>query len=156
MSNKDYFGQSQQPQQYYPPPGTFLMVFTAMLLKRVRVALRATAWSGWLLPWASAASAGLPGLSWAAWTAWLSTTPATSSRIRVRLISLPAARVPTSTVLRFLVSSPHPRRIMTSSRRAWPVSACVVVLKVRGCYVSNLTCVMTLPSRSEEICACIF
>jgi hypothetical protein len=38
------------------------------------------------------------------------------------------------------VSSPRPRRTMTSARRAWQVLVCVVARKVRGFTVTSLAC----------------
>jgi hypothetical protein len=82
MSNKDYYGQPQQPQQqqYYPPAGT--VFYTGRYHHKVidGMPARSTTRSGRVLP--SAATAGISGLRW---SAWLSTTASASTGLRVGL-----------------------------------------------------------------------
>jgi hypothetical protein len=133
MSNKDYYhGQPQQ--QYYPPQGAtlFTRCYRSCVVDE------------------SVYHQGHRQVK-------VTTLSSLSSRTRATVVSLAISRslslkpsmctpkvstmgvgIPTHAVLCLVVSSLRPRRTLTFARRAWQVSACVVVRKVRGFAVTFL------------------
>lgn len=136
MSNKDYYGhgQPQQQQQYYPPQGATFSTrcYCSCVIDE------------------SVCHQGHRLVK-------VTTLSSLSSRTRAMVVSLAINRslslkrfmctpkvptrgagIPTHAELYHVVSSLRPRRTVTSARRAWQVSACVVVRKVRGFAVTSL------------------
>lgn len=136
MSNKDYYGQHSQQQQYYPPQGGATL---STRCYRFCVVDKSVCPQGHRL-------------------VKVTTLSSLSSRIRAAIVvslaislSLSLKRfmctpkvptkglgIPTHAELYHVVSSLRPRRTVTFARRAWQVSACVVVQKVRGFAVTCL------------------
>ncbi|ETW79088.1 hypothetical protein HETIRDRAFT_410889 [Heterobasidion irregulare TC 32-1] len=159
MSNKDYYaGGQQQQQQYYPPQGSDPTFYAATLTDRLNFfsyCRRSTSRTGLL---SSTAAAVLSGV----WRSARLPAPApTTDSLRVRLLysyyTHDINRVRNGGIVRFPVSN-LPRsshRVVERAQRAWRVSVCVAVRKVRV----EHSCLAVLCLQGyilSELCDCLF